>query len=82
MFSLLFSTTLESKANTESCFLSSLKLGNIGGVSELDIPLSHFITSGSAFYQYDGSLTVPGCNEDVTWLVMNKIEHMSKAQLS
>ncbi|XP_022240867.1 putative carbonic anhydrase-like protein 1 isoform X2 [Limulus polyphemus] len=47
---------------------------NSFSVREL-LPDTHFYTT------YEGSLTMPGCHETVTWLVMNKPIYITKQQL-
>lgn len=43
---------------------------------------SIFLPSGRTFYRYDGSLTTPGCTENVTWIVMQDQLIMSSDQIS
>ncbi len=40
------------------------------------------LPSSHTFYTYQGSLTIPPCNEGVTWLVMNTPVEISKDQLN
>lgn len=44
-------------------------------VSEI-LPTSHY------FITYEGSLTQPGCQETVTWIILNKPIHVTKYQVS
>eukprot|EP00794_Sanderia_malayensis_P013891 gene13891-15339_t len=46
-------------------------------------PLSEtFAVKTSEYYHYNGSLTTPGCNEAVLWVVFKEHITMSKAQMS
>lgn len=51
-----------------------------------EVPMKHLSVQGllpdtEFFMTYDGSLTMPGCYETVTWLVMNKPIYITKQQL-
>jgi carbonic anhydrase len=46
------------------------------------INASDFLPGDSGYYRFQGSLTVPICNEDVTWLVMKHPIEFSEAQIA
>lgn len=41
-----------------------------------------FPTNMAAYYTYEGSLTTPGCNEVVTWIVFTEPVSFSPEQVS
>jgi carbonic anhydrase len=50
-------------------------------VPEVQIDASDFLPRDRSFYRVPGSLTVPICNEDVTWYVMKHPIEFSEAQI-
>jgi len=49
---------------------------------DTDVTLKDFLeVVGPGYYSYDGSLTTPGCNEVVTWFVMEKAIAISQEQI-
>ena len=47
------------------------------------LPVSFFVPeeSASEYYYYQGSLTTPGCNEAVTWIINHKVMKISSRQV-
>ncbi|XP_041357815.1 carbonic anhydrase-related protein 10-like [Gigantopelta aegis] len=56
------------------------KKGSMARVHHL--ALEQLLPSTDNYITYDGSLTQPGCQETVTWLILNKPIYISKQQLS
>ncbi|XP_064116337.1 carbonic anhydrase-related protein 10-like [Macrobrachium nipponense] len=58
----------------------SVKFG--GSVSApYDLRISELIPSTEQYFDYDGSLTMPGCHETVTWIMPNKPLYVSFNQM-
>lgn len=48
----------------------------------VSIPISDLLPDDmSSFYRYSGSLTTPGCNEDVTWTIFDTPIAISERQV-
>jgi carbonic anhydrase len=47
-----------------------------------NVNLNDFVDMNSGFYHYLGSLTTPGCNESVNWVVLQNVRVISKSQLT
>ena len=72
-----------SAGNTNSTFLTSLNLEIVNGSSS-EIPLMDFFKDlgKQAFYQYDGSLTTPTCDENVQFNILRYPFPISDYQLN
>jgi carbonic anhydrase len=46
------------------------------------INVMDFLPADRSYYRFQGSLTIPICNEDVTWLVMKHPIELSEAQIA
>ena len=55
-----------------------------GHVLNIQLNLGQFLNSSSAngYYTYPGSLTTPGCNECVTWVIFKETIGISKRQIA
>lgn len=61
----------------ENAFLEKIGLGTGGNVS--NVVLQDIVQKEPVYY-YKGGLTTPLCTEDVNWVVVKDIKHMSKTQ--
>ncbi|KAH3839896.1 hypothetical protein DPMN_113336 [Dreissena polymorpha] len=63
--------------------LTAVKYMNKQGDKQpiLDFNILDIIPRTTLFITYEGSLTQPGCQETVTWLIVNKPLHISKQQI-
>lgn len=53
-----------------------------GNPAHYPIRLINLFPNGSSlFYRYHGSLTTPGCDETVTWLIYDSTINISEAQV-
>jgi carbonic anhydrase len=54
-----------------------------GKTARLDdqVDAKKLLPGGRDYYRFNGSLTTPPCSEGVTWIVMKKIETVSKEQV-
>lgn len=54
-----------------------------GSNTALSFNFTKLIPDGNIanYYTYSGSLTTPGCNEAVTWLMMSDIVYITNAQV-
>jgi len=68
-------------SNPNNTFISALKLWNTSAIVD-NFNLNDFSRSDKYYLHYEGSLTTPGCNETVNWVVMTQIESISTLQLS
>lgn len=73
---------MEAGGNFNNSFLGALQTNMVtpGGSRNLTgIPSLEWINDldKNKFYNYEGSLTTPGCDEIVTWLVINDPQPIS-----
>ena len=77
---LVIGVLFNANSRINSPFIESLKLKN---ASMVDINVTHFLateTTNEAYF-YEGSLTTPGCDEVVNWVVKRRVVAFSKEQL-
>ncbi|XP_069995698.1 carbonic anhydrase-related protein 10-like [Penaeus vannamei] len=60
--------------------LPSVKFGGSSSAA-YDLVISEFLPSTEHYLTYDGSLTVPGCYETVTWILPNKPLYIAFSQM-
>ncbi|KAL6427641.1 hypothetical protein ACFW04_008838 [Cataglyphis niger] len=58
------------------------KVGKSTTIKEELVPLSFLPKDHSTYYHYQGSLTTPGCQESVMWVVLTEKLTVSKAQVN
>lgn len=46
------------------------------------ISVQGLLPDTSQFMTYEGSTTMPGCHETVTWIILNKPIYITKAEVS
>ncbi|XP_064482123.1 carbonic anhydrase-related protein 10-like [Ornithodoros turicata] len=71
-------------ANLELRLLTSqlLQIGYKGShVPVQSLSIRELLPDTDAYMTYEGSMTTPGCDETVTWLVMNRPLYMTRQQL-
>jgi carbonic anhydrase len=61
-------------------FIDSLKVETINPVNNVDV--SPFVNPNKNYFHYNGGLTTPPCTETVNWVVMEKIETMTRDQMN
>ena len=59
--------------------IAKMDFKNLGPITNLN--LNDFVDLNSGFYHYLGSLTTPGCNESVNWVVLQNVLKITKSQL-
>lgn len=57
-------------------------MGHMAMADSLKINAADLLPVDHSYYRYNGSLTTPICNEDVTWYVMKNPIEMSEAQIA
>lgn len=74
---------IEQGAEDNKTFLSQygLNYGKEGRERDLKLEINQFLPKSATTYRYDGSLTIPKCNEDVKWIVFTDPIYMSAAQI-
>ena len=70
--------------NKANDFITSLQIGTPNAFAPT-IPLMTLMkqaTENKSFYQYQGSLTTPHCDEIVTFNILKEPQHISEAQIA
>lgn len=65
----MLSVIYDARFNIPSCIVSNI--ANKPNFQDFIMSLE------KSFYYYNGSDTVPGCNENMQWIVMSSIQFMS-----
>lgn len=58
--------------------IQKMNIATLAPINGID--LNRYVNSTKNFYFYEGSRTVPPCQEDVNWVVMEQIETLSETQ--
>jgi carbonic anhydrase len=78
---LIISVLYTSNSYDTNTILAGFDFANYGNqINSVDI--SSYANSGVNFYHYEGSQTVPSCDENVNWMVLDSIQNMTNTQYS
>jgi carbonic anhydrase len=75
---LVLGTTWVAKGTENNPLIESLNWTENEKVKDLD--MTPWVMTNNSFWHYEGSLTVPNCNEFINWILFDEIQVMSTSQ--